>query len=488
VIVSTQKTTLAQDLVYTTNYVEGTMSIADVKGWFQTQLSVACLGIVCDNGTFGLISRSHLSQYLTGQKHDPSVLKQAVSEIMINNPVVVDAAHDIDFTMSRLILNKSSDDGFFNDIIVQEAGHFVGLISVRDLIMNHLENLTHRLTAMEAQLAALARKNKELFENSFRQGRMETQYKDIFEQTPVPIVVFDEHGKFVSGNQHFIGLADYTAKQIDTKLSYRKLFEGDFRTLFDQENKKWKDLSLRDESSQYSLVLITRHDESLPCQALADLTPDGQHIMLTIIQSGQNPTVGPRDIVESRPSITHAKPPGKITQAIKMKLSNANAIGLARSVATNLIDRQEDMDQLMRKLETIIDVAQKIETRSEEVPTPGALHSGQDEPMRGKLTDFSVIDLAQILVQGTKTGQLMLLRQKEPRYVGSIYFYCGAIVHAEALNSLSGEDALPALLNMKDGSFEFLFNQNSPVTTIDGDAMGILMDACRRADEQDSRA
>jgi PAS domain S-box-containing protein len=400
---------------------------------------------------------------------------------------VVEAGHDIDFAMGRLIQDKSADDGFFNDIIVQEAGHFIGLISVRDLLMGHLENMTHRLTAMEAQLAALARKNKELFENSFRQGRMETQYKDIFERTPVPIVVFDEHGKFVSGNQHFIALADYTTKQIDTKLSYRKLFEGDFRNLFDQENRKWKDLSLRDEPSQYSMVMITRHDESLPCQVLADLTPDGQHIMLTIINSGKNPLIGPHDIVESKPAITHTKPPGKITQAIKMKLSNANAIGLARSVATNLIDRQEDMDQLMRKLETIIDVAQKIENRSEEIPAPGsAEQAGLDEPMRGKLTDFSVIDLAQILVQGTKTGQLMLLRKKEPRYVGSIYFYCGSIIHAEAHNSLSGEEALPALLNLKDGSFEFLFNQNSPVTSINGDAMGILMDACRRADEQDS--
>src|SRR5690606_7277126 len=137
--------------------------------------------------------------------------------------------------------------------------------------------------------------------------------------------------------------------------------------------------------------------------------------------------------------------------------------------------------------ETIIEVAQKIENRSTETPLPDSVTpAGQDEPMRGKPTDFSVIDLAQILVQGTQTGPLMLLRQKEPRYVGSIYFYCGSIVHAEALNSLDGEEALPALLALKEGSFEFLFNQNSPTVTINGDAMGILMDACRRADEQKS--
>ncbi|NJK92067.1 MAG: DUF4388 domain-containing protein [Blastochloris sp.] len=484
---STQKTTLAQDLVYTTNYVEGAMSIADVKGWFQTQLSVSCLGIVCDDGTFGLISRSHLSQYLIGQKHDPSVLKQPVADIMITNPVVLEASHDVDFAVGRLILTKSMDDGFFNDLIVQEAGSFIGLISVRDLLMTHLENMTHRLTAMEAQLAALARKNKELFENSFRQGRMETQYKDVFERSPIPMVVFDENGKYISGNQRFMALADYTTKHIDTKLSYRKLFEGDFKTLFDQELTKWRDLSQRDEPSQYSMVLITRHDESQPCQVLADLTPDGQHLMLTVIQAGREAVIGPRDIVESANPRESQKPPGKITQAIKLKLSDANAIGLARSVATNLIDREADMDQLMRKLETIIDVAQKIEGRSEQTPSPeSGTRSGQDEPMRGKLTDFSVIDLAQILVQGTKTGQLMLLRRTEPRYVGSIYFYCGSIVHAEALNSMAGEDALPALLSLKEGSFEFLFNQNSPTVTIHGDAMGILMDACRRADEQDS--
>lgn len=480
---ASQKNTLAQDLVYTTNYVEGTMSIADVKGWFQTQLTVSCLGIVCDQGVFGLISRSHLSQYLIGQKHDPSVMRQPISEIMIGSPVVVEAGHDIDFIVNRLILNKAADDGFFNDILVQEAGQFVGLISARDLMIGHLENMSHRLTAHEAQLLALAKKNKELFENSFRQGRMETIYKDVFECTPLPLVVFDEGGKYAFANQKFLSVAGYTTKQIDTKLSFRKLFEGDFKTLFEEESTKWKDLSQRDNHSQYAMVLITRHDESLPCQVLISLTPDGQNLLLTIISSGLTDVVGPDDEVEPKSSQA-AKTAGKITQAIKLKLSKANAIGLGRSVATNLIDRETDMDQLMRKLEAIIDVAHKIETRKDVTPSagePGNL--AQDEPMRGKLSDFSVIDLAQILVQGTKTGQLMLLRSKEPRYMGSIYFYCGSIVHAETMSQLSGEEAMPSLLSMKQGSFEFLFNQNSPVVTINGDAMGILMDACRRADE-----
>lgn len=459
------------------------MSIADVKGWFQTQLTVSCLGIVCDQGVFGIISRSHLSQYLIGQKHDPSVMRQPVSEIMIGSPVVVEAGHDIDFIVNRLILNKGAEDGFFNDIIVQEAGQFVGLISVRDLLMGHLENMSHRLTAHEAQLLALVKKNKELFENSFRQGRMETIYKDLFECTPLPLVCFDESGKYAFANKRFLTVAGYTTKQIDTKLSFRKLFEGDFKNLFEEESIRWKDLSQRENDSQYGMVLITRHDESLPCQVLTSLTPDGQNLLLTIVESGQTDVVGPEDVVERKSSQT-SKVAGKITQAIKLKLSKANAIGLARSVATNLIDRETDMDQLMRKLETIIDVAKKIETRKDVSPAEGETGtSSDDEPMRGKLSDFSVIDLSQILVQGTKTGQLMLLRTKEPRYVGSIYFYCGSIVHAETMNQLSGEDAMPSLLALKEGSFEFLFNQNSPIVSIKGDAMGILMDACRRADE-----
>jgi hypothetical protein len=461
------------------------MSIADVKGWFQTQLTVSCLGIVCEQGVFGLISRSHLSQYLIGQKHDPATMKQPVTEIMISNPVVVEASHDIDFIVSRLISNKGADDGFFNDIIVQSGGNFVGLIAVRDLIMGHLENMTHRLTAHEAQLLALARKNKELFENSFRQGRMETIYKDAFESTPLPLVVFDEQGKYAFANLQFLSLADYTTKQIDTKLSYRKLFEGDFKALYDDESLKWKDLSLRSKTSQYSMVLISRHDESIPCQVVTTLTRTGQHLLLAIRHSGHTDLVSQEDVVEIRPPTPKSRAPGKITQAIKLRLSNTNTMGLARNVATNLIDREDDMEHLMRKLETIIEVAQKIETRNDDPSVLGEEpREGDDEPMRGKLSDFSVIDLAQLLVQGTKTGQLMLLRQKEPRYMGSIYFYEGNIVHAEAMDNLSGEAALPSLLALREGSFEFLFDQNSPTVTIDGDAMGILMDACRHSDER----
>jgi len=52
------------------------------------------------------------------------------------------------------------------------------------------------------------------------------------------------------------------------------------------------------------------------------------------------------------------------------------------------------------------------------------------------------------------------------------------------MDNLSGEAALPSLLALREGSFEFLFDQNSPTVTLDGDPMGILMDACRHSDER----
>jgi hypothetical protein len=181
------------------------------------------------------------------------------------------------------------------------------------------------------------------------------------------------------------------------------------------------------------------------------------------------------------------RPVGKVTQAIRLKLSNENAMGLARTVATNLIDRDENIEKLMKKVEAIIKVSEQIEQAeppsvpetpaSPQAPAP----SSDRPPLRGNLSDFSLIDLCQILVQGTKTGHLRL--QFGSGSGGDVYFYCGAIVHACTDKGDQGMDALPALMRESQGSFEFNFDVGSPAQSIEGDAMGILMDACRLADE-----
>lgn len=483
--------TRAQDLVYTSNYVEGDMTIGDVKAWFQAQISVVSLGVILNGNTFGLITRNHLSQQLIGQINKPSFLQQPISDIMITQPLTVEAGQDLDTVVMRLFTEKARDEEFFHDIIVKEGNRFVGLLSVRDLLVNHFENMTHKLTAMEAQLQSLAQKNKELFANSFRVGHQEGQLKQILEAIPVPVVLFSDDGRLAHCNPRFLELLEYTPRTIESVTRFKDLFDESFGPLFQVAQRNWSESNHNDEDHCAALTARTRSGDPVLCQAYFVLMPDGRHVCLTLIQTHieTNSPVSAAVVRDAAPDVVPvekpARPMGKVTQAIRLKLSNENAMGLARTVATNLIDREESIDRLMKKVEAIIRVSDQIEKVDDRPATQGTLASAlapapERPPLRGNLADFSLIDLCQILVQGTKTGHLRL---DCPRGGGDVYFYCGAIVHACTDEGHQGVEALPALMRDGQGSFQFDFDVASPFQTIEGDSMGILMDACRLADE-----
>lgn len=465
------------------------MPIGDVKAWFQAQISVVSLGVILNGETFGLITRDHLSQQLIGQITKPAFLKQPVSDIMITNPLAVEAGQDLDSVVMRLITEKARDEEFFHDIIVKEGGRFVGLLSVRDLLVNHFENLAHKLTAMEAQLVSLAQKNKELFANSFRVGHQEGQLKQILEAIPVPVVLFTDDGRLAHCNPRFLELLEYTPKTIESVTRFKDVFDESFGPLYQRAVKNWEEAVHLDEARCLPMTARTRSGDPVRSEAYFELMPDGRHVCITLINI-QDREAAPE--VPSRPQMPDVmpvekptRPMGKVTQAIRLKLSNENAMGLARTVATNLIDRDESIDKLMKKVEAIIKVSDQIE-RAEPAGVPGTLASAlapaaERPPLRGNLSDFSLIDLCQILVQATKTGHLRL--QCRNGSGGDVFFYCGSIIHACTDGGYQGMDALSALMRESHGSFEFNFDVASPAQSIEGDAMGILMDACRLADE-----
>ena len=483
--------TRAQDLVYTSNYVEGDMTIGDVKSWFQAQISVVSLGVIAGEGSFGLITRNHLSQQLIGQLQKPAFLKQPISDIMIAAPLVVNAGQELDAVVMRLFTEKSRDEEFFHDILVKDGPKFIGLISVRDLLVNHFENLTHKLTAIEAQLQALAQKNKELFANSFRVGHQEGQYKQVLESVPVPVALFGDDGKIMVCNPRFLELLEYTPKTLEAGTRFKELFDEQFSVLHQKAVRNWEKAIHDDSACCTQLTARNRSGDAIPSNAFFELMPDGRNLAITLINLNQTKAGTASKTVSIKDDTTPggAKPMGKVTQAIRMKLTNENAMGLARTVATNLIDRDDSIDRLMKKVEAIIKVTEQIEeSDAASGPLPVTLASAMSTPaperppLRGDLADFSVIDLCQILVQGTKSGHLRLEPQ-DGHTAGDIFFYCGSITHAMSDAGHEGPAAIPELMRARSGSFEFNFDVPSPISTIEGDAMGILMDACRQADE-----
>jgi len=488
------------DFIYSTNYVDGNLPIREVKTWLHTQPSVQSLGVILGEGSFGLITRSHLNQHALNHVNEPAWLEQPVSSVAVPENIVVDASESLSDVVTQLLTQKGkeiSGEDYFHDIIVTKKDAFVGLASARDVLLEHIESLMHRMTAVEAQQATLVRKNRELFESSFRQGQTETQFKTIFERAPLPLAVFDHDGRMVSCNVRFLRLSHYQPKQIDKATFFGQFFDEDYVRLRNEQTEIWAS-SRSNQQSVYTLNMRSRQGERMSTEVAIELLPDFGQLVVAILglpqeggRSSRSHTIETHEDAGVEPSITagqnlvknSAAKPGRITQAIRTTLASKEAQGLARSVATNLIDREKHLDRMMKKLEAIIEITEQLEQRERAPAEPEESAEPSTRRLSGDLAEFSVIDLCQILIQGTKTGHLKIATENLDDLFGSMYFYCGSIVHAETKDEIRGVDALAQIVSLRKGVFDFSFDVSSPETSIKGDAMGLLMEACQKVDE-----
>lgn len=485
------------DFIYSTNYVDGDLPIREVKTWLRTQPSVSSLGVVLSPGKFGLITRGLLNQHSLNHANDSTWLDQAVSTITSPETLVVEASESLSDVVTLLLTQKGKEnEGYFHDIIVTKKDTFAGLVSARDVLLEHIESLMHRMTAVEAQQATLVRKNRELFESSFRQGQTETQFKTIFDRAPLPLAVFDHEGRLVSCNVRFLRLCHYQPAQIDKNTFFDHFFEENYAELRTEQTELWAS-SRSGQQAVYSLNLKSRQGDHMVTEAAIELLPDFGQLIVAILGLPREPSsrrhrAGTEEESLESSIITpahnvvksSAPKPGRITQAIRTTLANKEAQGLARSVATNLIDKEKHLDRMMKKLEAIIEITEQLE-QQENAPAEPEENESSARRLTGDLAEFSVIDLCQILIQGTKTGHLKIAVDDLDNLYGSLYFYCGSIVHAETTaDNVRGIDALTQIVSLRKGVFDFAFDVSSPETSIKGDAMGLLMEACQKVDER----
>lgn len=449
----------------------------EVKIWFQTQPSVSCLGVVIEPGKFGVISRFHLNEILVSRGLDPAILDTPIQDLMIDDPVVVEINRPIGDVVTALVTEKGHEESFLTDIVVRDDNIFVGLISVRDLIVDHIEDLMHRLTAMEAQQAALVKRNKELFRDSFRQVQVDQQFQILFDHLPLPVASFDQNGRLINVNPRFAHIHQSKIRNLQAGYSFNQIFETDFDILYNELSANWREQKVSQPVFR-QLNMIPEAGPTFSVEICTELAQETGLVILSIVQIGQG-EMEPAEALHQVFDESEEKSAGKITQAIQLKLEDEKAIGLARSVASNLIDKEHHIDSMMKKLESIIDVAEKIEDRvhSPDTETP----ENSNHLLNGDLSEFSIIDLCQILVQGTKTGHLIITDPDEKNH--HIYFDEGVIIHAETADRHTGVNGLKRIVNQRNGSFNFKFDENSPMKTIHGDSMGNLMQACQSIDE-----
>lgn len=482
---SSGKVTRAQDLIHSSSYVHTDVSIKEAQAWFVSQPDIRCLAVLNQTQErAGIVTRENVFQFIC-EKGD---VTHPVSEIMNAEPFTIPGDTPVDELIETFISSQIKSPHFHEDIVVFGNGRFAGLIAVQDLLCSQLSLNLHRLVAMEAQQAALIRQNKDLFEQSFKHGQKETQYRSFLDHVPVPTVVFDLDGSFVDASSRFFRLTGVT-KRADDHLIFGDFFKDDFGSLSAESGDYGTDTEWKQQVF-HTLTLQLRDKPVMAVQATVEQSNEWGHIIISIMSLGSGNTIAPGSIADLVLE-TSPNPPGKITQAIKVKVKNESPGGLARKVANTLVDREPEITRLMSKLEKIIEVAHQVEQVSEKnqpaMPATPEQADDQRQHLKGSLREFSVIDLCQILIQGQKSGQLLLFRDGDAELYAYIYFAKGQFVHGKLRGASgevqSGDTVLSKILKLKNGHFDFIFNKEPSAITIHGDAMQLLMEACRQADE-----
>jgi hypothetical protein len=107
-------------------------------------------------------------------------------------------------------------------------------------------------------------------------------------------------------------------------------------------------------------------------------------------------------------------------------------------------------------------------------PAPGTAG-----PLTGTLSDFSIVDIVQVLSMTQKSGTLVLGQKGKE---AGLALEKGEVRHAW-VDNLEGEDAFYRLLEWDEATFSFESGRRPAKTTIQTPTMTLLMEGARRKDE-----
>jgi HD-GYP domain-containing protein (c-di-GMP phosphodiesterase class II) len=100
----------------------------------------------------------------------------------------------------------------------------------------------------------------------------------------------------------------------------------------------------------------------------------------------------------------------------------------------------------------------------------------------GRLEDFDLADIIQILNMGLKTAKVEISRGKEK---GILYLERGKLVHATQ-GSLLGREAFFELMGWKEGSFSIVHGQRTNDVNVKSDTMWLVLEGTRIMDERNA--
>ncbi len=103
--------------------------------------------------------------------------------------------------------------------------------------------------------------------------------------------------------------------------------------------------------------------------------------------------------------------------------------------------------------------------------------------LKGTLSDFSLVDIIQLVDLGKKTGELIVSSRRGGEALdGRLYFAEGKI-HAAEFDGLTGEEAAFTLFTITDGSFELIETTELPPRNVRVGNEVLIMEGIARQDQ-----
>lgn len=138
-----------------------------------------------------------------------------------------------------------------------------------------------------------------------------------------------------------------------------------------------------------------------------------------------------------------------------------------------------DMDYILRPV-TIDALTAKVKNMLFECPLPASREN--DSGLSGRLEDFSLADIVQILSLGLKTAKVDIAGGKGR---GTLYLSHGKVINA-TVGDLRGPEAFFELMAWQEGRFSILHGHSTNEINVTSDTMHLLLEATKIMDERDA--
>ncbi len=458
-------TLTAGELITSNDVVPPTMLVKQLIDWFKANPHVEYAAVGDASGVCGMVGVENLNSRIAGNKFGHSVLSdKPVTRVLIENALIVDASISLSDLVEHLIEKRGAGRNFYEDIIVHDGkGTFVGLVSVRQLLIKQMLQINEQVHALQRQQNLVAQRNQELMETIMRMEHDQARLQKFFEHCSIPVLVMSHEGQVIRANKRFYTLTGFDEASLSNRPSETLFHFGIFKGLLDSYEHAKSDFE--EWNPTYAIALKHSTGNLLGVELSFSVDLDQAMVIVFIL----------RQMDANQASVA---------EAIHQRAAQQPSM-LARNVASNLIDKEYNLEAALQKLDAIISLADKIELKKPASPSITETQSRLGwKTLNGALGQFSIVDLVQLLIQSRKGGGLEITDPEEN--IGKIFFDRGLIVHALYKDHV-GKLALRKMMTMEAGTFEFHYDTVSPQVSIEGhDPMGVLMEACAENDEAEA--